>query len=198
MNYIWVGMIVLSFVCSAFTGRMEGLSQAVIDGAEKSITLVLSMAGLMCLWSGLMRIAEAGGMTRILSRAFSPILSRLMPDYAKDSDTMQAVSANITANLLGLGNAATPLGIEAMKRMQRNNTLKNAANNSMVMFVVLNTASVQLIPTTIAALRSASGSKAPFDILVPMWIVSILALLAGIIPAKIWGSLTERKYMKRR
>lgn len=197
MNYIWVGMIVLSFVCSAFTGKMEELSQSVIDGAEKSVTLVLSMAGLMCLWSGLMRIAEAGGMTRILAKAFSPILSRLMPDYAKDADTMQAVSANITANLLGLGNAATPLGIEAMKRMKKNNPLKNTANNSMVIFVVLNTASVQLIPTTIAALRSASGSKAPFDILVPMWIVSVLALLAGIIPAKIWGNITKQRYIKK-
>lgn len=191
MNYIWAGMILLSFVCALITGRMDALTQAVIEGAEKAITLIFSMAGMMCLWSGIMNIAEQGGLTRILARLFAPILSRLMPDYAKDHEVMQAVSANIAANLLGLGNAATPLGIEAMKRMQKNNLLKDTANNSMVVFVVLNTASVQLIPTTIAALRRAAGSQTPFDIIVPMIIVSILALLGGIIPAVLWGKISQ-------
>ncbi|MGN0537015.1 MAG: nucleoside recognition domain-containing protein [Acutalibacteraceae bacterium] len=190
MNYIWAGMILLSFVCALITGRMDALTQAVIEGAEKAITLIFSMAGMMCLWSGIMNIAEKGGLTHILARLFAPVLSKLMPDYAKDHEVMQAVSANIAANLLGLGNAATPLGIEAMKRMQKNNLLKDTANNSMVVFVVLNTASVQLIPTTIAALRRAAGSQTPFDIIVPMAIVSVLALLGGIIPAVLWGKVS--------
>lgn len=190
MNYIWAGMILLSFVCALITGNMDALAQSVIEGAEKAITLIFSMAGMMCLWSGIMNIAEQGGLTRILARLFTPVLSRLMPDYAKDREVMQAVSANIAANLLGLGNAATPLGIEAMKRMQKNNLLKDAANNSMVVFVVLNTASVQLIPTTIAALRRAAGSQTPFDIILPMAVVSFLALLGGIIPAVLWGKIS--------
>lgn len=187
MNYIWAGMILLSFVCALITGHMEALTQSIIEGAEKAINLVFSMAGMMCLWAGIMNIAEQGGMTRFLARIFAPILSRLMPDYAHDTEVMQAVSANIAANLLGLGNAATPLGIEAMKRMQKKNLLQDTANNSMVVFVVLNTASVQLIPTTIAAMRRAAGSQTPFDIIVPMAIVSVLALLGGIIPAVLWG-----------
>ncbi len=196
MNYIWAGMIVLSFVCALITGNMDTLAQSVIEGAEKAIGLIVSMAGMMCLWSGVMNIAEQGGATRILARVFAPILSRLMPDYAKDHEVMQAVSANIAANLLGLGNAATPLGIEAMKRMQTHNLLKDTANNSMIVFVVLNTASVQLIPTTIAALRRAAGSQTPFDIIVPMAVVSVLALLGGIIPTMLWGKISL-KFRKR-
>ncbi|MGN0471044.1 MAG: nucleoside recognition domain-containing protein [Acutalibacteraceae bacterium] len=185
LNYIWAGMIIVSFICALSTGRMEELSKAAINGADKAVSLIISMAGVMCLWTGIMKIADRGGLTGIIAKILSPVLSRLMPDYEKDSAAMRAVSANITANILGLGNAATPFGLIAMKEMQKENRLKTQPNNSMVMFVVMNTASIQLIPTTIAALRQAAGSNQPYDILPYIWIVSFLSLAVGIILAKL-------------
>lgn len=190
LNYIWAGMIVVSFICALITGRMEELSKAAISGADKAVSLIISMAGVMCLWTGIMKIADRGGLTAIIAKILSPVLSRLMPDYKKDSAAMRAVSANITANILGLGNAATPFGLIAMKEMQKENRLKTQPNNSMVMFVVMNTASIQLIPTTIAALRQASGSSQPYDILPYIWIVSFLSLAVGIILAKVFSRKT--------
>lgn len=187
LNYIWAGMIVVSFICALITGRMEELSKAAISGADKAVSLIISMAGVMCLWTGIMKIADRGGLTAIIAKILSPVLSRLMPDYEKDSPAIRAVSANITANILGLGNAATPFGLIAMKEMQKENRLKTQPNNSMVMFVVMNTASIQLIPTTIAALRQASGSSQPYDILPYIWIVSFLSLVVGIILAKVFS-----------
>ncbi|MGN1457147.1 MAG: nucleoside recognition domain-containing protein [Acutalibacteraceae bacterium] len=187
LNYIWAGMIVVSFICALITGRMEELSKAAISGADKAVSLIISMAGVMCLWTGIMKIADRGGLTAIIAKILSPVLSRLMPDYKKDSPAIRAVSANITANILGLGNAATPFGLIAMKEMQKENRLKTQPNNSMVMFVVMNTASIQLIPTTIAALRQASGSSQPYDILPYIWIVSFLSLAVGIILAKVFS-----------
>lgn len=190
LNYIWAGMIILSFVCALSTGRMEELSSAVIQGADKAVNLIISMAGVMCLWTGIMKIADKGGLTSIIAKILSPILTKLMPDYEKDSSAMRAVSANITANILGLGNAATPFGLIAMKEMQKTNRLKTQPNNSMVMFVVMNTASIQLIPTTIAALRQAAGSQQPYDILPYIWIVSFLSLMVGVILAKVLARKT--------
>lgn len=187
LNYIWAGMIIVSFICALNTGRMEELSKAAINGADKAVSLIISMAGVMCLWTGIMKIADRGGLTAIIAKILSPVLARLMPDYEKDSAAMRAVSANITANILGLGNAATPFGLIAMKEMQKGNRLKTQPNNSMVMFVVMNTASIQLIPTTIAALRQSAGSSQPYDILPYIWIVSFLSLAVGIILAKVFS-----------
>ena len=183
LSYLWFGMIAASFFCALCTGHMEQLSKAALDGADRAIQLLLSMAGVMCLWTGLMKIADKGGLTSSAAKLFSPVLAKLMPDYDKDSPAMRAVSANITANLLGLGNAATPFGLAAMREMQKTNSLRTSPNNSMVMFVIINTASVQLIPTTIAALRQAAGSIQPYSILPHIWITSVLTLAAGILLA---------------
>lgn len=196
LNYIWFGMIIASFVCAIITGRIDELSQAALQGADKAISLIISMAGVMCLWTGMMKIADKGGLTAIIARILSPFLSRIMPDYKKDSPAMRAVSANVTANLLGLGNAATPFGLAAMKEMQKTNTLKSKPNNSMVMFVVINTASIQIIPTTIAALRQAAGSKQPYDILPYIWVVSVLSLIVGITVATILSIKKEAQGRK--
>lgn len=195
LNYIWGGMIILSFVCAVATGKVDELSKATVQGADKAINLIVSMAGVMCLWTGIMKIADKGGITSTVAKILSPLLSKLMPDYEKDSHAMRAVSANITANILGLGNAATPFGLVAMKEMQKGNRLGTQPNNSMVMFVVLNTASIQLIPTTIAALRQAAGSRQPYDILPYIWVVSLMSLTVGIILAKVLslnGKKTEK------
>ena len=189
-NVLWFSMIVLSVVCGCVTGRIGDVSAAAAGGADKAVRLVISMAGVMALWTGLLRIADKSGVTGAVSRLLAPLLSRLMPDYPKNSPAMRAVSANITANLLGLGNAATPLGLNAMKEMQKTNRLRTAPNDSMIMFVVLNTASIQLIPSTIGALRQAAGGQA-FSVMPHIWLASFAALLTGIFAARIFSGRGE-------
>ncbi|MCI9576437.1 MAG: spore maturation protein A [Clostridiales bacterium] len=195
MNLIWAALLVISFVCAIVTGRMPELSQAVLDGAENAVGLVIATLGMMCVWTGLMKIAEEGGLTSFLAKLFSPIFCRLFPDYEKDSPAAKAICMNLTANILGLGNAATPLGIAAMEEMQaaRSNPLSRTANNSMVMFVVMNTASIQLIPTFMGTLRAKYGSAAPFDILPAVWFASIISLIVGILVAKVMQGRRERE-----
>ncbi|CAB1244264.1 Spore maturation protein A [Ruminococcaceae bacterium BL-6] len=185
MNYIWAGMILFSFVCALLTGRMGELSDAVLSGAASAVQLTIALLGMMCVWTGLMKVADAGGLTALLSRLFHPLMRRLFPRYDKDSPASRAICMNVTANLLGLGNAATPFGIAAMKEMSRENGGLKSADNSMVMFVVLNTASIQLIPTFMGTLRAQYGSPAPFDIVPAVWLASVLSLTVGIIAAKL-------------
>lgn len=182
MNWIWLFLILISFVCAAVTGRMEALSQGILEGAGSAVTLVFSTTGMMCLWTGFMKIAEKGGLTTLLSKLFSPVMRRLFPDYAPDSPAMGAITMNVTANLLGLGNAATPFGLNAMKEMQNARPDRDSvtANKSMVLFVVLNTASIQLIPTFLGTVRMQYGSRSPFGILPGVWITSIASLLVGV------------------
>lgn len=193
MNYIWGAIMVISVVCGIINGKTAQLSAAALDGAKDALELLFTMCGMMCLWSGLMNIAERGGLTAVLARAFSPVLRLLFPEYKDDGETSGAICSNVTANLLGLGNAATPLGIEAMRRMQMKNPQNEQANNSMVMFVVINTASIQLVPTTIAILRQKYGSAAPLDILPCIWLSSVFALLVGITAAKLLEGRSRRK-----
>lgn len=185
--------MLISVACALITGRMQQLSEAVLSGAADAVQLVISMMGMMCLWTGLMKIADAGGITRILSRAFAPVMRKLFPEYEPDSPAVRAVCMNVTANLLGLGNAATPMGIAAMKEMAKTNALPGTANNSMAMFVVINTASIQLLPTMMGIQRARYGSVAPFDVVPAVWVTSIAALLVGILMAK----LLERRGAQR-
>lgn len=196
LNIIWLLMAVISVICSIVTGKIGELSNSIGSGADKAVQLVISMAGVMCFWSGIMKIAEKSGLTGALAKLLSPVLGRLMPEYKNNKAAMNAVSANVTANILGLGNAATPLGITAMKEMQRSNLLVSAPNDSMIMFVLINTASIQIIPATAAALRQAAGSEQPYSILPFVWCASGLALCAGIFAAKILSGAAKRK--KRR
>ncbi len=166
------------------TGRVPQLSAAVMSGASGAVELVMAMLGMMCAWTGLMKIADAGGLTAILAKLMNPLTRHLFPSCKKGSPAMKAICMNITANLLGLGNAATPLGIAAMKEMAKLNPTQTA-DNSMVMFVVINTASIQLIPTFMATMRAKYGSPQPFDILPAVWVTSVCALAAGVIMAKI-------------
>lgn len=190
MNYIWAGIIIISIISAIYTGRINELSNAVIDGATNAVELIISMLGMMCVWTGFMKIAEKGGLTKVLAKFLSPVLKRLFSEYKNDEETLSAISLNITANFLGLGNAATPFGIEAMKKMQNGRTDKNSkiANNSMIMFIVINTASLQLIPSMLMILRANYGSKAPLDIMPCVWLTSIAALTTGIIITKLLES----------
>lgn len=183
MSYIFVLMIAVSVVCSLVTGSTQALSDSVISGAEDAVTLVISLCGMICLWSGVMEVAKESGLTDKVARLLSPLLSRLFPDVKRDSKAFSYICMNVSANLMGLGNAATPLGLKAMQQLKTDDS--DTATDSMVTFVILNTASIQLIPTTIAAMRAAYGSRSPFEIIICVWIVSVIALSVGLISSKV-------------
>lgn len=188
MNYIWSALILISIICALFTGKINLLSNSVLEGANEAIQLVISLLGMMALWSGIMKIAQKSGITDFLAKLFEPFIKLIFPECPPKSKASKAICMNITANLLGLGNAATPFGIKAMQELKKQSGIKNlsSATNSMIMFVVINTASLQLIPSLLCALRQNYGSKNPMDITPILWATSIISLTAGIISAKIF------------
>lgn len=191
MAWIWTGMIAASVAYGIFNGTIGAVGNAALEGAAAAVELCLNMAGVMCLWSGVMSIMKASGLMGALSRLFRPLLSRLLPRACKDPDTLAALSGNVSANLLGLGNAATPLGIRAARRMAAG--CGGIASNELCTLVVLNTASIQLLPTTVAGVRSALGAESAFDILPAVWMASVLSVAAGLLAAKLFGRLWKRR-----
>ncbi len=185
MNYIWVFMIVISYVFSFFTGNLNEVTKSVFDGCGDAVSLVFSLLGMMCLWTGLLEIAECSGLVKKIQKLLSPIISWLFPTIDNNSDVAGEISTSITANLLGLSNAATPLGLSVMEKLEKRNLIKDTASDEMCMFVVINTASVTIIPTTLLTLRTSYNSQAPFEIMLPVWIVSIISILTAIIAAKL-------------
>ena len=183
MTWVWCGMVLLSLVFGAASGRLDAVAAAALEGAQAAIQLSISMAGVLCLWSGVMEVMNVCGLSAGLARAFRPILRRLLPDACRDTETLAAVSANVSANLLGLGNAATPLGIRAACRMARG--CGGVASDELCLLVVLNTASIQLIPATVASVRSAAGCRTPFDILPAVWLSSAISVTAGLLTARL-------------
>ena len=183
MAWVWTGMVTLSLVFGLASGELDAVAGAALEGARSAIELSLSMAGILCLWSGVMEIMNACGLSAGLARLFRPVLRRLLPDACRDEETLAAVSANVSANLLGLGNAATPLGIRAARRMARG--CGGTASDELCRLVVLNTASIQLIPATIASVRAAAGCGTPFDILPAVWLASALSVAAGLTAARL-------------
>ena len=178
MAWIWTAMVVLSLGFGLATGNLEAVADAALEGADSAVKLSLSMAGVMCLWSGVMEIMNACGLSEGLARIFRPVLRRLLPNACRDPETLAAVSANTSANLLGLGNAATPLGIRAACRMARG--CDGVASDELCLLVVLNTASIQLLPATIASVRAAAGCETPFDILPAVWLSSAISVTVGL------------------
>ncbi|WP_297289785.1 spore maturation protein A [uncultured Flavonifractor sp.] len=183
MAAIWTGMVVISILCGLATGNGPAVGAAALEGAGAAVDLCLSMAGVLCLWMGVMEIMKRSGLSTALSRLLRPLLGRLYPEFARDREVMDSISANVSANLLGLGNAATPLGIQAARRMSRRTP--GVASDGMCMLVVCNTASIQLIPTTVAGVRLAAGCETPFDILPAVWLASALSVCVGILAAKL-------------
>ena len=181
MASVWSGILIISTIFGFLNGNMDAVSNAALEGARSAIDLSISMAGILCLWSGIMEIMNVCGISAALARCFRPFLRHLLPNASRDSETLAAVSANLSANLLGLGNAATPLGIQAARRMARN--CSGVASDELCLLVVLNTASIQLLPTTIASVRAACGCKTPFDILPAVWLSSVLSVSAGLLVA---------------
>ena len=189
LSWIWTGLIGISILFSLLLGRGSALSAAVLAGAQSGVTLAISLAGSLCLWSGAGKLMTRLGLTESLSRLLRPALIRIFPETRTDSETAGFLSANICANLLGLGNAATPMGMAAAKGL-RNPRSPDCATDSLCRLVVLNTASIQLIPSSVAAVRLGLGCAAPFDILPAVWITSFcsagLGLLAAVILGRVW------------
>lgn len=188
MSWIWCILICISILFAILLGRGADIAAAIPAGAQTAVTLSVSMAGAVCLWTGVGRLMEKAGFTRKLSVLLSPLLSRIFPSTKKDPDLAGALSANICANLLGLGNAATPMGIRAVKRLKSRDD-PALATDEMCRLVVLNTASIQLIPSTVAAIRSGLGCPAPFDILPAVWITSICSAAGGLLTAFWMGKI---------
>ena len=191
MTWLWSGMVVLSVIFGLATGQLDAVSEAALSGASSAVELSLTMAGVLCLWSGVMEIMNVCGISDCLARLFRPLLRRLLPQASRDSETLAAVSANVSANLLGLGNAATPLGIQAARRMARG--CDGIASDELCLLVVLNTASIQLLPATIASVRAAAGCQTPFDILPAVWMSSALSVAAGLTAARLFSALGRRR-----
>lgn len=181
-------MVILSLFCGLCTGNLDAVASAAFHGAQSAVELSLSMAGILCLWSGVMEVLNACGLSQKIASLFRPFLCRLLPRASRDAETLAAVSANVSANLLGLGNAATPLGIQAACRMARG--CGGTASDELCLLVVLNTASIQLLPTTVASVRAACGSAAPFDILPAVWLSSAASVTVGLLTARL---LSRRK-----
>ena len=187
MTILWTGMAACALMCGLLTGRGEAVAAAAMEGAAGAVELALSMAGVLCLWSGVMEVMRQAGLADGLSRLLGPVLRRLFPQSADDRETMDAVAANVSANLLGLGNAATPLGLEAARGLARRSP--GVASDGLGVLVVCNTASIQLIPATVASVRAAAGSAEPFDILPAVWLASGLSVGVGVLACKVLARL---------
>lgn len=184
----------LAVIYGLLNGRAADMSAAVLEGAGEAVTLAISLCGIMCFWCGLMKVAESAGIVEWLARLLSPVLSLLFKGLKRGGRAMQLISMNITANILGLGNASTPLGISAMQAIAEEEHAGTSASDNMIMLTVLNTASLQVIPATAAALRSSAGSERPMEILPAVWIVSAYSAVVTVAAAKLLGWLSGRKH----
>lgn len=178
LNIVWPIFIIISFSYAIFSGNLDALNSSIFQSTEDAIKLTLSLLGTICLWNGVMQIASKTTVIDILSKFLKPIIKFLFPDLKNNNKIQKEISMNMIANLLGLGNAATPLGLKAMKSMQRENKDKDKLSDSMMMFIVINTASIQIIPTTVIAIRNSLGSSNPTSIVFPVWIATICAATA--------------------
>ena len=184
MGIVWTCMLILSLFSAILQNKTGILTTACLAGARSAVELCLSLAGALCLWSGLSKLMERAGLTEKLGRLLRPIFRKLFPQSAKDPLTMGYLTSNVSANLLGLGNAATPMGIAAVKRMQQLSG-RTEANDEMCRLIIMNTASIQLLPTTVASIRASCGAAAPFDILPSVWLTSLCSLTIGLLAAKL-------------
>ena len=198
MKIILLVIPVISLIFAAVNGRMPELSANILSKSGEAVELVISLCGIMCFWSGLMKVAERAGLTDKLSRLLSPIVGLLFRKIKRGGSAAGLITLNLAANILGLGNASTPLGIAAMKAISEENAQNGenvgVATDDMIMLAVLNTASLQILPATAAALRAANGSAKPFDILPCVWIVSVYSVTAAVVSAKIMGYISRKRW----
>ncbi|MCX7923778.1 MAG: nucleoside recognition protein [Clostridia bacterium] len=193
LNYIWLGMLVIGFAVGIMNGRIEAVTKAAMDSAQTAVQLSIGLLGIMCLWTGLMNIAEKSGLIRRIARAVRPLMRFLFPEVPQNHPALGAIVMNLVANLFGLGNAATPLGLKAMTELQKINPDKDTSSNAMSMFLVLNTSAIQLIPATIIAVRSAAGSRNPAEVIGTIWVATLCASITGIIAVKLFSMYGRTK-----
>lgn len=194
MRVILVIIPIVSLLAAAFGGRMGDVSAAIIGKSSDAVELAISLCGVLCFWSGLMRVAERAGLVKGLSRLLSPLVSRLFRGVKRGGKAAGLITMNLAANVLGLGNASTPLGLAAMKAIAEESEFDGvSATDDMIMLAVLNTASLQIIPATAAALRSANGAERPFDILPCVWIVSVYSAVTAVTAAKVMCAVARRR-----
>lgn len=185
INIIWFFMIFAGFFLSFLKGNIDSVMSAAIKGGVSAVEITIGLVGVICIWSGIMKIAEKSGLTQIIGKILMPFIRRLFPEIPYKHSAVSAIIMNLSSNMLGLSNAATPFGIKAMEELQKLNPEKERASDAMVMFLVINSACVQIIPATVISLRSAAGSKNPSEIIITTFITSIIALCVGIISCKL-------------
>lgn len=190
VNYIWVFMTIVGFVFAMINGTMEEVNKAIFDGAKEAVTLCIGLISILVFWLGMMRIAQESGLLERLSALFRPLVKRLFPEVPANHPAMGYILSNMIANMFGLGNAATPLGIKAMEELKQLNGGKNSASRSMVTFLAINTASITIIPTTVIAIRMNYNSASPTEIVVPTLIATIISMLGAV--------MIDRYFYKRR
>lgn len=185
LNKIWPCFIIISFIFAILTNNIESLNNSIFNSCRDAVELTIILLGTMCLWNGLMEIVRKTSLINKLSDMLYPIMHFLFPNLSKEDQEYKEIAINIIANLLGIGNAATPSGLKAMATMQEKNKNKQVLNDNMAMFIILNTASIQIIPTTVIAIRMSLNSVAPTKIILPIWIATIVADMSAIIASKI-------------
>lgn len=190
LNKIWPLFIIVAFAFAIYTGNISNVNTAIFSSAEQTVSLCITLLGTMCLWNGIMNIAIKTSLIGKLTKFMKPFINFLFPDLKNDKKVSEQVSMNIIANILGLGNASTPLGLKAISSMQEKNTNKKTLTNSMAMFILINTASLQIIPTTVIAIRSSLGSTEPSKIILAVWVATIAAFVTAIF----FGKILSKKF----
>ena len=196
MTVLWCCVVGVSVLFGLLGGTLDAVSAAALSGAASAVTLCLSMAGALCLWTGVMEVMERSGLAAKLARLFRPPLRRFLPQASRDTETMAAVSANVSANLLGLGNAATPMGINAVRTMRPLENAPTKASPNMIMLVVLSATSLQIFPSTVVGLRAAAGSADPADFLLPCIAATVSSTLLGVLGVRLITAAGRRRARK--
>ena len=185
LNIIWPLFLITSFIYAIFNGRVYEVNNSIFESTKLAVDLSISLLGTICLWNGIMQVASKTRIIDHLSKILKPIMKKIFPDIKEKDEAHKQITMNIIANIMGLGNAATPMGLKAMKSLQKKNENKKVLSNDMFIFIVLNTASIQIIPTTVIAIRNSLGSKNPTAILFPVWVATLCAAVSAIMVAKI-------------
>ena len=185
LNKIWPFFIIISFIYAIYSGNFSNINNAIFESADQTVELCLTMFGTLCLWNGIMKIAIKTSMIEKLTKFLKPVISFIFPEIKNNKKISKEISMNMVANILGLGNAATPLGLKAMESMQKINKNKSKLSNPMAMFILINTASLQIVPTTVISIRSSVGSQEPTKIIFAVWIATIAAFSTAIIAGKL-------------
>lgn len=193
LNYIWPVFLMLSILYAFISGNIEKVNSGIFESSKSAVELCINLLGTISLWNGIMHIAYRSNLINKCVKVLNPVINKLFPDLKNDTNVKKEISMNIIANVLGLGNAATPLGIKAMNSMQEKNNKKDVISNSMMMFIVINTASLQLIPTTIIAIRTSFNSSNPTSIVFPVWCASVCSIIVAVLATKVLIKKTEYK-----